>query len=44
MAEQVSEYGSWVSPISSDLVIKESISLREVRLDPLDKGKRLRDS
>uniref|UniRef100_A0A6P8I3Q6 Uncharacterized protein LOC116297910 n=1 Tax=Actinia tenebrosa TaxID=6105 RepID=A0A6P8I3Q6_ACTTE len=38
MAKQVSPYGSWVSPISSDLVIKESLSLREVRLDPLDKG------
>ena len=41
MAEEVAEYGSWVSPISSDLLVQKSISLKEVRIDPLDKGRAL---
>ena len=40
---QVGEYGSWVSPISSDLVTQKSISLKEVRVDPLDEGKATRN-
>ncbi|KXJ24748.1 hypothetical protein AC249_AIPGENE21105 [Exaiptasia diaphana] len=38
MTEKLAEYGSWVSPISSDLLVQKSISLQEIRIDPLDKG------
>ncbi|EDO44040.1 predicted protein [Nematostella vectensis] len=31
-------YGSWISPITSDLVIKEAIGLSEVRVDPFEPG------
>lgn len=41
MAGSTAPYGSWVSPISSDVVIKESRSLMEVRIDPFQEGKRV---
>lgn len=39
MAGTTAPYGSWVSPITSDVVIKESISLMEVRIDPFQEGR-----
>lgn len=39
MAATTAPYGSWVSPITSDVVIKESISLMEVRIDPFQEGR-----
>lgn len=39
MAAATAPYGSWVSPITSDVVIKESISLMEVRIDPFQEGR-----
>ncbi|KAJ7390824.1 hypothetical protein OS493_022383 [Desmophyllum pertusum] len=39
MAATTAPYGSWVSPITSDVVIKESISLMEVRIDPFQADK-----
>lgn len=38
-AVQFAEYGSWVSPISSDLLVQKSITLKEVRIDSRDKGR-----
>ena len=40
MAGSTAPYGSWVSPIDSDVVIKESRSLMEVRIDPFQEGER----
>lgn len=42
MAATRATYGSWVSPISSDVVIKESISLMEVCVDPFQEGKNMK--
>ena len=39
MAAFTAPYGSWVSPITSDVVVKESISLMEVRIDPFQEGR-----
>jgi len=39
MAVTCAPYGSWVSPITSDVVVKESISLMEVRVDPFQEGR-----
>lgn len=34
MAVVIAPYGSWESPISSDVVIEKSVSLKEVKVDP----------
>lgn len=39
MAVTSAPYGSWVSPITSDVVVKESISLMEVKVDPFQEGR-----
>src|SRR5499427_4701797 len=33
MSYKIASYGSWKSPITSDLIVAQSISLSEVRLD-----------
>src|SRR5215471_1097282 len=33
MSPKIASYGSWKSPITSDLIVAQSISLSEVRLD-----------
>lgn len=35
-------YGSWVSPINSDLVVEDSISVKEVKVDPFQKGRNVK--
>ena len=39
MATIIAPYGSWKSPITSDVVIEESISLMEVKIDPFQEGR-----
>ena len=39
MAAITAPYGSWVSPITSDVVIKESISVMDVNIDPFQEGR-----
>ena len=39
MAAITAPYGSWVSPITSDVVIKESISVMDVSVDPFQEGR-----
>jgi len=39
MAATIAPYGSWVSPITSDVVIKESISVIDVSIDPFQEGR-----
>lgn len=39
MAATTAEYGSWRSPITSDVVIKESISVMDVSIDPFQEGR-----
>lgn len=34
-------YGSWESDISSDVVIKKSVSFKEVKVDPFQEGKKM---
>lgn len=34
--KQIAPYGSWKSPITSDLIVKESIGLSQVRIDGAD--------
>ena len=36
---QESVYGSWKSPITSDLIVQQSVQLKDVNIDPLDPGK-----
>ena len=38
MAATTAPYGSWVSPITSDVVVKESISVMDVSIDPFQEG------
>ena len=40
MARNIQEgvYGSWKSPITSDLIVQSSVGLRDIRLDPFDEG------
>lgn len=38
MAATTAPYGSWVSPITSDVVVKESISIMDVSIDPFQEG------
>ena len=37
----IAPYGSWESPISSDVVIEKSVSLKEVKVDPFQEGKKM---
>lgn len=39
MEVTIAPYGSWVSPITSDAVIKESVSIMEVKIDPFQEDK-----
>ena len=39
MAATTAAYGSWVSKITSDAVIKESISVMDVSIDPFQEGR-----
>ena len=41
MALTIAPYGSWESPISSDVVIEKSVSLKEVKVDPFQEGKKM---
>lgn len=39
MATAIATYGSWRSPITSEVVIEESITLMEVKIDPFQEGR-----
>ena len=41
MAPTPATYGSWKSPITVDVVVNQSISFKEVRVDPFEEGKSL---
>lgn len=41
MEAVIAPYGSWESPISSDVVIKKSVSFKEVKVDPFQEGKKM---
>ena len=41
MAVVIAPYGSWESPISSDVVIEKSVSFKEVKVDPFQEGKKM---